>query len=245
MVREGISIRHVREAMEVRENVQLGPIRCFVVNFDAPQPYPKKFTYLACSRLLGTNRPCSKAIEGPYKCDHNSLERGTWEDCYRFDVWVADGSIGPENPPLRIALFDAAKSLLLQKSAGDFSLQTEAVQVASVKGVIDKMPLVDVWIKVKEGRPTAETLSYVVESCNTPPTISTAGSKKKTPLRGAFTPRKQSDCHLSSVYATQASDFSIGSSSRVSIVGPEEFATLKARVAEMEEVLGCFDIARQ
>ncbi|CAM6087559.1 unnamed protein product [Calypogeia fissa] len=218
--------------MENRENVTIGPIFAYVINFDAATPYPQRFTYLACSQLaLNTNMPCLKTINGPYKCSHDSLEMGTWIDAYRFDVFLVDGSIGQDCPPLRAGIFDAAKTLLNNRSPGDFSLMEEDTQVATVKGVINKMPFVYVWVRVFDCRLTIQRLAFVDTVKRQTP-----GAYRKKIALVSMTPLSDADSY-STPTSTLSGSFYAGSSSRHVDVNPTEFQTLKERVKEMESMI--------
>ncbi|CAM6085996.1 unnamed protein product [Calypogeia fissa] len=227
--------------MENRENVTIGPISPYVINFDATTPYPRRFTYLACSQLaLNTNMPCLKTINGPYKCSHDSLEMGTWIDAYRFDVFLVDGSIGQDCPPLRASIFDTAKTLLNNRNPGDFSLMEEDTQLATVEGVIGKMPFVEVWVRVFDRRPTILCLVFVDTM---KPQMPVRAYQKKI-ASVSTTPLNDADSY-STPTSTLSGSFYVGSSSRRVDVNPAEFQTLKERVKEMESMIQNMEIRRR
>jgi len=168
-----------------------------------------------------------KNIEGPWKCrDHEESHHLNWVDQYRFDVLLADGSIGSGCSPLHIPLFDAAKSFLKGKSAGQFALLEEHEQEAMVKGIIDKIPYVEISVCITAGRPVIEQLQYVEVENRTP-----VSNKKQ----GYGTPREEKG---SVSFATPTSSFpgrySGSSSGRHSAVEPEEFETPKKRLKDIE-----------
>ncbi|CAM6094538.1 unnamed protein product [Calypogeia fissa] len=239
------TIRDIRRAIDDNQNVTLGPIHAYIVNFHAPYAYPRRFTYLACTEVVkekGPSQPCMRTIDGTSKCD--SLERGTWIDAYCFDLIFADKSLEEDCRPLQVAIFEARKSFLHGKSVGGFSLYEEDQQKAMVENVVEKMPYVEVIIQIHEGRPAIQRLSFL-PSCSAKVGLhETLESRKKSSL---CTPNRDADgdadC-FSIPTGTFNSNFSGGSNSNVA-ANPNEFQELKDRVKEMEKLLQNMNIRQQ
>ncbi|CAM6089791.1 unnamed protein product [Calypogeia fissa] len=132
----------------------------YVVNFDAPIAYPRKFIYKGCTKLVENGRPCAKTVEGQKKCEHGSLISETWAFMFRFDVFLVDGSIGSDCPPLQVGIFNAAIGLL-GMTPPFFNKKPETEQLSIVHGVLKTMPLVEIYIRVKAGNATIQSLDVI------------------------------------------------------------------------------------
>lgn len=135
-----VTIRDVHTAMKAQESGTFGPLKAFLVNFEAATDFPRKFYYHGCTRTVGGGRPCSKTVEGLYACPHNStsIQDGKWCQMYRFDIFLADGSIGNDCPPLRASIFQAATDLI-GHSPAKFSLLPAIEQYSIVHALTTKM----------------------------------------------------------------------------------------------------------
>ncbi|CAM6129755.1 unnamed protein product [Calypogeia fissa] len=232
------TISEVRKAMEARKECTIGPVVVYLVNWDAQCRYPRRFTYLACSKVGKWNNTCMKTIEGPNRCEHNSLEHGTWLDSYRFNLTIVDGSVGVDCPPLRASVFDAARTIL-KKSAGDFSLLDEEDQVATITGAIDKIPLVECWVRVQKSTPVIQKI--LLYGAGLP--VTPASRLRTVSGDGFSTPAN----YGGGLYSTPATRFSGGAARESSQKHPNvkkgDFDSLKARVKEMEELLNNMEIS--
>ncbi|CAM6084927.1 unnamed protein product [Calypogeia fissa] len=154
------SLRKVRKSVDLREIFMYGPMTAYLVNSDAPVAYPRKFIYKGCTKLVENGRPCGKTVEGQKKCEHGSLISETWAFMYRFDIFLVDGSIGSDCPPLRAGIFNAATGLL-GMTPPFFNQKAETEQLSIVHGVLNKMPLVEIYVRVKASNATIQSLDVL------------------------------------------------------------------------------------
>ncbi|CAM6095064.1 unnamed protein product [Calypogeia fissa] len=128
-----------------------GPMEVFIMGFEATIPHPNRFIYSGCTAQVSNGRLCSKTVVGVYRCKlHNSLKDRTWKKTYRFDTFLADGSLGRRCPPLRASVFDAAEELIGLPTV-DFEQKTPDAQDRLISNIVKKNPLVVVSLYVKNG----------------------------------------------------------------------------------------------
>lgn len=146
-----MNIRGVHEAIQAKETGTFGPFKAFLVNFEANIEFPQKFYYHGCTRQGGSGRACCKTVEGLYACPHITAKGQdvNWTQMYRFDVFLVDGSIGTDCPPLRAAVFQAAADLI-GRSPHEFSLLPDFEQFAIVHAMTTKMHEIECCIRLKE-----------------------------------------------------------------------------------------------
>lgn len=137
---DSLTIRDVHNAMRAKETGSFGPLKAFLVNFEAATDFPRKFYYHGCTRVVAGGRTCSKTMEILYACPHSATSGrdGNWTEMYRFDVYLADGSIGNDFPPLRATVFHPPADLI-GHSPSDFSRPSVFEQFAIVHGLTTKM----------------------------------------------------------------------------------------------------------
>lgn len=105
------------------------PAIAWVVNYVAPNPWPRKFIYSSCPHRYRTGRICGKSLEYGPKCDHMVPGR----HAFRFHIVICDAIHGAV-PPLTVQIWDCA-SILLGCTAHDLSLRSETQQVAFLQSV--------------------------------------------------------------------------------------------------------------
>lgn len=157
---EMMTIRDVRHCIEAGTRRDYGPLKAFVVNFDADNPFPRKFYYHGCTHKDLGGKLCGRTVEGASQCNHNSMVAGTWAHVYRFDIFLVDSSVGIECPPLRVTCFNAACSLM-GLSAAYFSTKPHQEQYHLLHDAMRKMSLVEVTIRVKDYSAIVQTLQVI------------------------------------------------------------------------------------
>ncbi|CAM6120650.1 unnamed protein product [Calypogeia fissa] len=91
----------------------------------------------------------------------------TWAFMFRFDIFLVDGSIGPDCPPLQVGIFDAAIGLF-GMTAPFFNQKPETEQLSIVNGVLKQMPLLEIYIRVKAGFATIQSLDVLPDMSPNP-----------------------------------------------------------------------------
>lgn len=217
-----------------------GPISAYLVNFVSPIAHPRCFTYHACTQIGDNGRMCSKTIEGPYKCGHLSMDRGTWTEQYRFDVILVDCSVGEDCPPLRAAVFDAGMTLLGGRTPEAFALLDEDVQVSTVREVIDALPYVEVIVRVHKGSASIQRLLFIRPVTSSPKQRSTPRQSQRSRLKPSAATSTQlgSKSTEPPCTSTRITDEEEGSIAR------SDFDNLKARVREMEILFNNMEVRR-
>ncbi|CAM6115309.1 unnamed protein product [Calypogeia fissa] len=121
------------------------PAEVRVTKYVAPSPYPRKFTYSACPKRLGTGRLCSRSLElGPSSrpsCGHDLP--GVAQ--YRFEIVCFD-AMHDRSPPLHVRVWESA-AVLLGISANDFSTCTESEQVEYMRTLMERTPRLKVTLR--------------------------------------------------------------------------------------------------
>lgn len=217
------------------------PMVGYIVSFHAPNPYPRKFTYLACTELLDSNMRCMKSVEGPQKCEHGSMQLGSYMDQYRFDVFFVDDGIGVKCPPLRATVFDAGRALLENRNADVFRFMREGAQIALVRRVIDNLPLVEIIVRVSAGKATIQRLKVLRMNNSSPhrplrSTSRSACSQQDTSVADSTPAPAEAPARTTEVPECPWSPSSVAYNSLVA-----EVESLKSTVTEMEFVLRSLD----
>ncbi|CAM6091867.1 unnamed protein product [Calypogeia fissa] len=117
------------------------PAEVYVTNYVAPSPYPRKFTYSACPKRLGTGRLCSKSLELGPTCGHNLPGAAQ----YRFQIVCSDAS-HDRSTLLYVRVWESA-AVLLGISANDFSTCTESDQVEYMRALMERSPRLKVTLR--------------------------------------------------------------------------------------------------
>ncbi|KAL3696492.1 hypothetical protein R1sor_010568 [Riccia sorocarpa] len=89
----------------------------YVVGFEAPCAWPRKYTYRACNVVTGDGRHCLKSAERRTSCS----DRHVWSNrrpVYRFQLKLCDGSM--HGRTLKTTVFNNI-SVMLKRSASEFT----------------------------------------------------------------------------------------------------------------------------
>lgn len=153
-----VTLREVRVAMEANESKTFAGVQVFIVNYLAPC----KFTYLGCTQRPG-GKPCRRIVEGPFQCQHKSVEKGTVALMYRFSVALVDGSIGHDCPPLHASIWDVGASSLTGMPASEFCELTDEEQVQMINEITHNLPMATAILSVSKGLVSCESLCDLYE----------------------------------------------------------------------------------
>ncbi|CAM6099404.1 unnamed protein product [Calypogeia fissa] len=159
---ETTTLAQVRRSMAAGKTNIFGPIPVYVVNFDAPLEYPRKFVYQGCTSIATSGRTCAKYFQATTPCPHKMAVGTIWAPMYRFDVFMVDYSVGClRTPPLRATLFGAPASNLVGVGLSEFNEMNKLEQIACVHHATSKMNVVDVVIRTKGGQSIVQSMSAI------------------------------------------------------------------------------------
>jgi hypothetical protein len=138
------SLAEVEEMRSSGKSVVFAPASVLVVNFIAPNPYPRRFMYLSCPYRHKSGKLCAKSLERGPKCDH-SLQP---VPAYRFHICISDAAHSG-GAPMSIQMWDVA-SILLHTSPSKFSMLSEVNQLLYLIEITQNFPKVKVWLSVSD-----------------------------------------------------------------------------------------------
>lgn len=150
------SCADVLAAMAANEEKQFPPAEVWIANFRAPNPFPTKFTYQACTAWIAGGGTCGKSIEHGRTCRHHSAPT---KPAFRFQVVVFDCH-NVLREPLIVNLWGAA-GLFLECAPWAFSCAPPEIQLDYVRAVVDATPKVQMYLRTKDGVASA----YFISTC--------------------------------------------------------------------------------
>ncbi|CAM6102228.1 unnamed protein product [Calypogeia fissa] len=91
------TLSDVHRAVLAKSSIFAGPMEVSVVNFVAPNAFPRKFFYRSCTQRCDDDSICKVSIEGPRpkQCLHNASSSRNIAEFFRFEVVLMDESLMP------------------------------------------------------------------------------------------------------------------------------------------------------
>lgn len=192
-----VTLAEVEQSFYAREEKSFYGVRAYMVNFRAELEYPRRFTYLGCTRTKANGRFCARSVEVG-RCDHQPCF-GYSEEMFRFDIFLTDGS--GDGHPVLATIFEAAGKLLDCK-AREFRTLSETDQMLQAYKSVLPMPLCEMWLTVgKKG--------IVIQSLKTV-TVGNRPFIPRSPARSPAKPMKERKSKMPAGFASssgQASRF--------------------------------------
>ncbi|CAM6082296.1 unnamed protein product [Calypogeia fissa] len=128
------SLAEVEDFRAAGKTVTFDPSLVWLVNYDAPNPYPRKFTYSSCPFRYKSGRVCGKSLEFSPKCDHDLPASVS----FRFHVQMIDAIYGGISP-ISAQVWDVGNSLF-ECSAVEFAERDELQQIDYAHSILHKSP---------------------------------------------------------------------------------------------------------
>ncbi|CAM6085055.1 unnamed protein product [Calypogeia fissa] len=161
---ESIDLNFVQKCMEGRETGLFGPIRAFVVNFDALVEFPNKFVYNGCTFPL-ESRLCAKNVDGLNRCNHNEVPTYM----YHFDIFLVDESMSlVGSPPLRALVFKAGSDFT-RINLDVFGEKSELDQLSLIHTQTTWMDVVEVFIRLNTRGAIVESRTLICSGFSSSP----------------------------------------------------------------------------
>jgi hypothetical protein len=224
------TIRIVKSSLEHGETNTF-KLQVYIVNFDANVDFPSKFVYIGCCRPGGAGQRCAKKLDSISQCQRHGNSLGSSSKMYRFDLYLVDSSVGPDCPPLRATIFEAASNLLGMNPT-DFSQQSDYDQFLMVHSVTNCMQLIDVVISTRPGQVVVQSILTVLDDVDATP------APAQTRRAYSVTPRQN---HLStpSSYFTPQEDTRLDPtpSSGRSQGNLSQLSNLKSKLQDLIEII--------
>ncbi|CAM6120292.1 unnamed protein product [Calypogeia fissa] len=158
------TLSDVHRVVLAKSSIFCGPIEVSVVNFVAPNAFPRNFFYRGCTEHCEDDSICKVSIEGPRpkQCLHNASGSRNIAEFFRFEVVLMDESLMPlyGKPTIRACIWDAAWNLL-HISAPTLAGMGALEQVLYVQDCFKHLPRCTVTIRVTNGAAHIQDLEIV------------------------------------------------------------------------------------
>jgi hypothetical protein len=186
------SLYHVLGNNTARSTELIGPVNCYIMNFQAEHGFPRKFHYDGCTVPRGSSGLlCAKSVDGHGRCSHDSRIKGKVKAMFRFHVLLMDQS-GCE--PLFAQILDQAAELL-GMSAERFKDLPHLDQVQHVHAATSNVKRYSLWIASRVDPRTEKWMPTVQQLCPWEPSVPASPLRSKpdfcSPKRELKTPKKE------------------------------------------------------
>jgi hypothetical protein len=151
------ALSEVEDSRVAEIQVNFAPSLVRIVNFVAPNDFPRKFVYKACPfRLRDTGMLCLKSLEFGSKCGHQlpPIMR------YRFLLRIAEAAYPTVMEPICAQIWDVG-SLLLDCPADDFFTAPEIEQLLYLAEITQCCTRVSVSLTTKDGFIKIQHISFL------------------------------------------------------------------------------------